>query len=113
MAAEKKSGGTQISGDDSGRDCGEEDENKDENARSKSVVDSPTSYIIGIQSNSSFRFLTAATFIFLSGTPSSKNRSKTFVPPSPHLVIGRYSTICIDSTQLFKLAERKWVGELR
>jgi hypothetical protein len=80
MATEKKSGGAQISGDDVAKtvaETGKEDENKDENASSKSVVDSPTSYIIGIQSNSSFRFLTAATFIFHSGTPRNKNRSKT------------------------------------
>jgi hypothetical protein len=61
----KKSGeGAQISGDDVaktvvetvGKEDENKDENKDENTSSKSVVDSPTSYIIGIQSNSSFRF---------------------------------------------------------
>jgi hypothetical protein len=88
----KERGGAQISGDDVAKtvvETGKEDENKDENASSKSVVDSRTSYIIGIQSNSSFRFLTAATFIFLSGTPRSKNRTKTFVPPSSHFVLHR------------------------
>jgi hypothetical protein len=91
MAAEKKErgGGTDFGGrcgQDSGRDYRGKYKS---NASSQSVEDSPTSYIIGIQSKFKLSFFDCSYIFFSFRTPKSKNKNKTSAPPSSHLVIGR------------------------